>query len=155
MIRRQHGGQASDEEGMTMFGWFKRSRPERPANDHLAEALAIISAYGELLTKYPSAIMDATWLPASKRAMVEAFKIAWLGTDSSEARNWIEVGWAFLPNFQDGVGDVPITAEIPNDESAEVTMARLGRYSLWAKLADAEGAIMQRDRDEFKKANST
>jgi hypothetical protein len=155
VIRRQRGGRASDEGEMTMFGWFKRSRPERTATDPLAEALNIISAYGELLTKYPSAIMDASLLPASKKAMVEAFKIAWRGTHSSEARNWIEIGWAFLPNFQDGVGDVPITAEIPNDNPTEATIARLREYSLWAKLADAEGAIMQRDRDEFKKANST
>jgi hypothetical protein len=141
---------------MAMFGWLKRKRSERTANDHLVEAVpTILSAYGELLTKHPTAIVDASWLPVSKKMMVEVFKIAWLSTSSSEARNWIEVGWAFLPNFQDGIGDVPITAEIPNDEPAEVTMARLGKYGLWAKLADAEGAIMQRDRDEFKKANST
>ena len=62
--------------------------------------------------------------------MVEVFKIAWLNTKSSEARNWIEVGWAL-----------------------EETIARLDMFVMWGKLVDAEGTIMQRDRDEFKKAN--
>jgi hypothetical protein len=137
-----------------MFGWFNRKRPEQTSN-RLSEAVPrILSAYGELLTKYPTAIIDASWLPVNKKIMVEAFKIAWLNAKSGEARSWIEVGWALLPNFQKGVGDVPLTPDTPENLPTEETIARLDKYVMWAKLADAEGAIMQRDRDEFKKANS-
>ena len=138
-----------------MFGWLKRKRSERTGNDDLVEAVpTILSAYGELLAKHPSAIVDASWLPVSKKTMIEVFKIAWLNTKSSEARNWIEVGWALLPNFQDGVGDVPIKPETPKNLPLEETIARLDMFVMWGKLVDAEGTIKQRDRDEFKKANS-
>lgn len=98
--------------------------------------------------------MDASLLPVNKKLMVEVLKIAWLNSKTSEARNWIEIGWALLANFQEGVGDVPITAEMPEHLSPDETIARLNRYSMWAKLADAEGEIMQRERDVFKEANS-
>ena len=138
-----------------MFGWFRRNGVKRETSDRLSHvAPRILAAYGELLTKYPTAIMDASWLPVSKKDMVKVFKAAWLNTNSSEARNWIEVGWALLPNFQEGVGGVPLTPDTPNDLPLEETIARLDKYVTWAKLADAEGAIMQCDRDEFKKANS-
>jgi hypothetical protein len=140
---------------MAMFGWLKRKTSERTGNDDLVEAVpTILSAYGELLTKHPSAIMDASWLPVSKKTMVEVFKIAWLNTKSNEARNWIEVGWALLPNFQDDVGDVPMSPETPKNLPLEEAIARLDRFVMWGKLVDAEGTIMQRDRDEFKKAKS-
>jgi hypothetical protein len=70
-----------------------------------------------------------------------------------KSRNWIEVGWALLPYFQEGVGNRPITAEL--SENLEEALATLDKYNLWSKLVLAEGEIMQRDRDEFKKANST
>jgi hypothetical protein len=86
--------------------------------------------------------------------MVDAFKVAWLNTKSDEVRNSIEIGWALLLNFQVGVGDVPVTPEMPEGEPLEQTIARLDKYALWGKLVVAEGAVMQRERDEFKRANS-
>ena len=124
--------------------------------DRLSEATPqILSAYAELHTKYPSAIMDALWLPVNKKAMVEVFKIAWLGAKTDEARNHIEVGWALLPCFQEGVGNTPVTPEIPENVPLEETIAALDKYTSWGKLVVAEGEIMQRERDEFKKTNST
>jgi hypothetical protein len=143
LTRRQHGGRESDEE-LKMFGLFNRKRPEQTSNRPSEAVPGILSAYGELLTQHPSAMMDASWLPVNKKAMVEAFKIAWLNAKSSEARNWLEVGWALLPNFQEGIGNVPVTPETPPDLPLEETTARLDKYIMWAKLADAEGAIMQR-----------
>ena len=138
-----------------MFGWFKRTTPERRSGSHLAEAVPqILIAYGDLLAKHPSAIMDTSWLPVDKRTMVQVFKIAWLGAMTDEARNSIEVGWALLPNFQEGVGETPITAALPEDQPVEETIAALEKFNLWGKLVVAEGNIMQRDRDAFKKANS-
>jgi hypothetical protein len=138
-----------------MFGWLNRKGPTQQKPNRLSDAVpSILSAYGDLLAKYPTAIMDASWLPVKKQIMVEVFKVAWLNSKSDEARNWIEVGWTLLPNFQEGVGDVPLTPDLPEGLPTKETMANLDKYVMWAKLADAEGAIMQHDRDEFKKAKS-
>lgn len=137
-----------------MFGWFNRKGPTKQRSNRLSDAVPdILSAYGDILTKHPTAIMDTSWLPVKKQVMVEVFKVAWLNSKSDEARNWIEVGWALLPNFQEGVGDVPLIPDLPEGLPTKETIARLDKYAMWAKLADAEGAIMQRDRDEFKRAN--
>ena len=70
-----------------MFEWLSRNRRKATSIDRLSEAVPeILSAYGELLTKYPSANMDASWLPVDKKTMVKVFKIAWLGAKTDEAR---------------------------------------------------------------------
>jgi len=80
-----------------IFGWFRQRTRERELNKSLSEAVPnILSAYGDLLAKYPAAIMDASWLPVNKKTMVAVFKLAWLGATTDQARNWIEVGWALL-----------------------------------------------------------
>jgi len=145
----------SDVGGTTVFKWLSRKWRDPLSGNRLSDAVPqILSAYGELLTKYPSAIIDASWLPVDKKTMINVFKIAWLGAKTDEARNWIEVGWALLSNFQEDVGSRPITAELPDNLSLEESIAALDKYTLWAKLALAEGDIMQRGRDEFREANS-
>jgi hypothetical protein len=138
-----------------MFEWLKKKT--LTAEDRFAKAVpTIISEYGHLLEKYQSAIVvDASLLPVPKRMMINAFKIAWLNTRSAEMRNWLEIGWAHLPMFQDGVGDIPISMVLPKDEPLDQMQKRLKNQSLWLKLVNAEGEVMQRDRDEFKAAHST
>jgi hypothetical protein len=49
---------------------------------------------------------------------------------------------------------MPITADLPPNQPLEESIAMMDRYLLWSKLAVAEGDIMQRDRDTFKRAQS-
>jgi hypothetical protein len=139
-----------------VFKWLSRKSRTPISGNRLSEAVPrILSAYGELLTKYPSAIIDASWPPVDKKTMVTVFKMAWLGAKTDEARNRIEVCWALLPNFQEGVGETPITPQLPKDDlPSDESIAALEKFSLWGKLVVAEGNIMQRDRDEFKRAHS-
>jgi hypothetical protein len=47
-----------------MFGWLNRKGPAQQRPNPLSDAIPrILSAYGDLLTKHPTAIMDASWLP--------------------------------------------------------------------------------------------
>jgi hypothetical protein len=63
-----------------VFEWRKAKSVDR-----LSEAVPqILSTYGELLAKYPTAVMDASWLPVDKKTLVKVFKIAWLGATTDE-----------------------------------------------------------------------
>ena len=119
------------------------------------ELQRILPAYVALQTAYSDCVIDASWLPVEKKQMVEIFKLSWLRAPTDETRNWIETGWAFLPFFQDGVGNTPISLRIPKntpvDEYVELSKTR----DRWLELVLAESEILARERDCFKKANSS
>src|SRR5262245_36680430 len=138
-----------------MFGWLKRTRRKRMPADRLQAAVPeILSAYAALNTKYPSTMMDASWLPVDKEQMVEVFRIAWLRAKTAEARNSIERGWLFLPFFQVGVGESPIDLRIPSDGSPGEIIAAIDRLTPWEDLTSAELQVRRREIAEFRKANS-
>ena len=138
-----------------MFGWLKRTRRKRlPADRLRAVVPEILSAYAALHTKYPSAVMDASWLPVDKEQMVDVFKIAWLRAKTTEARKSIERGWLFLPFFQVGVGESPIDMRIPNDGSPGEIIAAIDRLTPWEELTAAEFRARRREIEEFRKTNS-
>lgn len=130
-----------------MFGWFKPSQPKKPPDLRARDVADIISRYGELLEKYPTAYMDESWLPAPKEQMRLVFKAAWKMAPTAEMRNHVEVGWTLLSMFQPGVGAVPVDAATPKDASSNDVATTLGKYM---KIADAAKPESERDYREMR-----
>jgi hypothetical protein len=136
-----------------MFGWFKPSRPKKPRDLTVGDVADIISRYGELLEKYPTAYMDESWLPVPKEQMRLVFKAAWKIAPTAEMRNYVEVGWTLLSMFQPGVGPVPVDAATPKDASPSDITKMLGKYLKIADAAKPESERDYREMREFTRAN--
>ena len=103
---------------------------------------------------YPSAILDTTMLLLSKAEMKIALKQAWLQTKDPEWRNWLEVGYMMLANFQDGVGRTPCQAvDLPDikpellknwlqSDAGKMTMAAFDNFARWEELAAKESDLL-------------
>ena len=71
---------------------------------------------GELIERYPNAVLDVSMLPLPKDKMKLAIKAAWMLEKNTKSREALEVGYSFLGYFQDGIGSAPLknpTVELP------------------------------------------
>jgi hypothetical protein len=137
-----------------MFGWFKPSRPKKSCDLTVGDVADIISRYGELLEKYPTAYMDESWLPVPKEQMRLVFKAAWKIAPTEEMRNYVEVGWTLLSMFQPDVGAVPVDAATPKNASPNDVVTMLGKYLKIADAAKPESERDYREMREFTRANA-
>jgi len=137
-----------------MFGWFKPSQPKKSRDLAARDVADIISKYGELLEKYPTAYMDESWLPVPKEQMRLVFQAAWKIAPTVEMRNFVEVGWTLLSMFQPGVGPIPVDANTPNDASPSDITKMLGKYLKIADAAKPESERDYREMREFTRANT-
>jgi hypothetical protein len=114
---------------------------------------AVISAYGELLEKYPLSILDTSMLPIPKAKMKVLLKGLYAGGDYPEQENAFEIGFMSLSNFQDGVGARPISRKLLNGDARDnlkANMAILEKLMPWEKLAFAETEILLAEWKRFK-----
>jgi hypothetical protein len=118
-----------------------------------AEVMSLLERYGALIEKHSDAYLDETWLPVDKDSMRSAFKSAWKMTTDSKTRNWIEVGWVLLANFQPGIGQTPITDEPPDPNN--LTPESMAAFDRYIQMSEAVLADSQRELtaiQEFKKS---
>lgn len=116
-------------------------------------AAEAIAAYGELLERYPTAIIDSAMLPVSKTNMKILLKSLYAATQSPEQKNFFEVGFIFLSNFQDGVGPHPIaTPPPPKDIRAMSTADKTNfeKWRGWHNLSVAEMEVLNAEWQRFK-----
>jgi hypothetical protein len=118
-----------------------------------------------LMETYPSAILDTTMLPLPKAEMKTALKQAWLRIESAKWRNWLEVGYIILSNFQDGVGPRPCQQPVfpPNkdpellrdwlrSDAGKANMAALEIWQRWNDLAIKESDFLLSELNQWKAA---
>ena len=115
----------------------------------------VISAYGELLEKYPLSIVDISMLPIPKTQMKVLLKGLYAKVHNKEQKTVFENGFMFPSQFQDGVGANPIddpTSMLPGDLEAvsDTDIERLGRWIAWKKLSLAEMEILLAEWKRFK-----
>ena len=140
------------------------------ATGHLANDISpqgaedAIRKLGALMETYPSAILDTTMLPMPKAEMKIALKQAWLQTKDAQWRNWLEVGYMTLANFQDGVGRAPCqTVYLPDIKpellknwfqsgAGKTTMAALDNFARWQVLAAKESEFLLAELNQWKAA---
>jgi hypothetical protein len=131
-----------------MFGWFKKAPKEPSMGD-------VMDWYGELMEKYPLAIMDISMLPLPKTKMKQLLKVAYGQTTDPKMLNAIEMSFMFLSRFHDGVGSVPIDAIL--DHSPVMTRAtiqadadKLAKHLPWEEISLADSEILMAEWKRFK-----
>lgn len=134
---------------MNIFDFMRRKRaPQLTLHD-------VISRYGALLEKYPIAIVDTSMLPLPKKHMKVVLKGAFARESDPDKAKALETGFMLLCNFQEGVGAVPISGELPKPSDdvradAAATVTILDRWMPWQKLAVAEADILLAEWRRFK-----
>ena len=84
------------------------------ANDIATQSYKLTSDFALLVATYPVEFADTALLPASKEAMRTAFQMVW-AISNQEMRSMAEILYPQLCRFQDGVGVVPVSPELPPD----------------------------------------
>jgi hypothetical protein len=103
---------------------------------------------------FPDCIIDASWRPADKEKMKVVLKLSWLQATNDKARNWVETGWYLLCCFQDGVGQIPIQVlrKTPKNIPIKRLISYVDEQSAWLQRMSAEGELLLRELDQFKRA---
>jgi hypothetical protein len=123
-----------------------RQSPELTVTD-------VISAYSELLEKYPISILDTSMLPIPKTKMKVLLKSLYARTSDPAQRSMFETGFMFLSNFQDGVGATPIRGKLSSGDAManlKANMAILDKWKPWENLAYAEMEVLFAEWKRFK-----
>jgi hypothetical protein len=140
-----------------MLGWFKRKNGRANTAAFVKTVPNVLTQYGDLLEKHPSAYMDDTWLPLDKPSMKRVLKAGWILAADDEARKWIENAWTCLSLFQPGIGSVPVDCDVLGGASEE----NLKNLDRWVHLANIGRAEDEANQAEFlafvrqRKSNQT
>jgi len=138
-----------------IFGWGKsKSTPNKNSQDPTPEqlkawAVTVLDRYGELMEKYTMSFADASLLPVDKASMKKAFWAGWFMAEDDEQREAIKVGWLMLHQFQEGVGEKPVGANIDPSADPKEVMKVLGPYLEWVEKTKAEKEADKKEMYEF------
>ena len=138
-----------------MLSWFKRRRRLDNAKEKALGAQLAINRLGELIERYPNAIIDEKWLPVPKSDMKTALKIGWITAQNDKDRELIRVGWSLLASFQPGVGEEPISSKLPENPSPEDAIKILGPYLEFSSRVQTEMVMNGEEFDAFVKSQRT
>jgi hypothetical protein len=143
------------EEEETIFRSLKKSIETGPAG-RPTKALpeGSIEAFGVLMERFPTAILDTSKLPLPKADMRRVFADAWLSQTDEKMRTFLEIAYVHLSQFQDGVGDTPIDCKLPSDADLKKKMAVLDPYLRFSSAVTQEAETLRMEFDEFKRRKS-
>jgi len=118
------------------------------------DTMAAIFALSQLLSRYPSAILDASLLPLPKPEMRLGIKAAWMQSTNQEFREWLEVGYLFLSHFQDDVGHEPVESvampDIKDPKDLSAWMKDFEIWTDWQKKLSKEMEMLSIEFNEWK-----
>jgi hypothetical protein len=84
-----------------------------------------------------------------------ALKAAWLlSSDDKAVRGHLEAAYVSLADFQDGVGDRPLSVQLPADATPQQVLDTLGPWQRWQPKIQQEEAILLRELADFKRQHS-
>ena len=113
-----------------------------------------IEAFGVLMERYPTSILDTSKLPLPKADMRRVFMDEWLARTDEKTRTFLEIAYVHLSQFQDGVGDNPIDCKIPSDADPKKKMAVLEPYMRFSSAVAEEAESLRAEFEEFKRRKS-
>ncbi len=113
-----------------------------------------IEAFGVLMERYPTAILDTSKLPFPKAEMRRVFMDAWLAQSDEKTRAFLEIAYVHLSQFQDGVGAKPIDSRLPSNPDPEKTMAVLEPYLRFSSAVTREAESLRAEFEDFKRRKS-
>lgn len=126
----------------------------------------LLGALGELMERYPTALLDSSRLPAPKHKMKAVIKDVWKREPS--LRGQLTHAYMYLRNFQDGIGDVVLDCKIPAikvgaDGAPDLEAMRqqakeiagpmgenLRQWIMWSKVSIAEMEILSQEWGAFE-----
>lgn len=130
--------QSSQNRGAGVTSWLTNWRERRKQWAHRSRSRAALAQARKLMSIYPTAYMDESWLPASKHEVKSYLKSLLLATNDEKKRRRLKNSWLTLSNFQPGVGELPVDCTLGPASTAENIADLLGRYSQMSKVAEAE-----------------
>jgi hypothetical protein len=141
----------SEEEGAAL-SWLKKSLETRTPG-RLTDAIPgeSIEAFGVLMERYPTAILDTSKLPLPKADMKCLFTRAWLTQTDEKVRDFLEIAYVHLSQFQDGVGDKPIDYTLPSDSDPAMRMAILEPYLRFSGAVTNDAESLRAEFEDLKR----
>jgi hypothetical protein len=127
-----------------VFEWLKKK--EKTVGE-------VLEQYQAVLMKYPIEILDISMLPLPKIQMKQVLKGLYAKEKRIDFQKYLENGFFYLSQFQEGVGDKPIDAKLSDGdvkENLDADLAKLERHSLWLKLQLAELDVLSVEWNQFK-----
>ena len=143
------------EEEEAVFRSLKKSLEARLASRPTkGVSEGSIEAFGVLMERYPTAILDTSKLPLPKADMRRVFMDAWLAQTDEKMRTFLEIAYVHLSQFQDGVGDSSLDCKVPSDADPKKKMAVLEPYMRFSSAVTEEAESLRMEFGEFKRRKS-
>jgi hypothetical protein len=117
----------------------------------------LLGALGELMEQYPTALLDATRLPASKQKMKEVIREVW--REQPKMRGALTQAYLHLSQFQDGIGDaVVLDCKLPEQMTPAELLGPEGenfrQWTVWSKVSLAEMEILKQEWENFERSSA-
>jgi len=138
------------------------------ARSPVDESADLIGKLGELMERYPTALMDSSRLPASKQTMKTAIKDVWRREPG--LRGQLAHAYLHLSHFQDGIGSAVLDCQLPGDaiataddvdalrrEAIDLTKSKgedFSRWIAWSKVSTSEMEILVQEWQTFEREAS-
>jgi hypothetical protein len=137
---------------LTTFRAAQSQPPKRPPEMKPLTVASVMETYRTLLMDYPVAILDTAMLPITKTQMKVLLKSLYAEVATAELQNYIEQGYMFLSQFQDGVGPVPIDGGIKfsGAMATKAELAQLDKWVAWQQVLLAEMDLLAAEWKRFK-----
>ena len=139
------------EEENAALSWLRKSLERRTPGRETNIPGESIEAFGVLMERYPTAILDTSKLPLPKSDMKGLFTNAWLAQTDEKVRNFLEIAYVHLSQFQDGVGDNPIDCSLPSERDPAIRMAILEPYLRFSGAVTKEAETLRAEFEDFKR----
>ena len=106
------------------------------------------------MERYPTALLYAARLPASKQKMKEVIKEVW--QERPKPRGVLTQAYLHLSQFQDGIGDAVLDGKVSGAGAAEMhesdpIPAYFEQWIMWSKVSTAEMEILAREWEQFER----
>jgi hypothetical protein len=138
------------EEENAALRWLRKSLETRTPGRETKIPGESIEAFGVLIERYPTAILDTSKLPLPKADMKGLLTHAWLAQTDEKIRDFLELAYVHLSQFQDGVGDNPIDCSFPSERDPAMTRAILEPYLRFSGAVTKEAETLRAEFEDFK-----
>jgi hypothetical protein len=111
-----------------------------------------MGTYDEVLSKYPSSILDVSVLPLSKTDMKIILKALYTNASNEEQKKRVQECFMRLSFFHDGVGPAPIDKGLIRGdliENLDANIDIIDRWTAWQKLLFADAEILLLEWKQF------
>jgi hypothetical protein len=136
----------------------------RVARTPVDPAADLIGKLGELMERYPIALLDSARLPASKQTLKTVIKDVWRREPA--LRGQLAHAYLYLSHFQDGIGHDILDGKLPGNlsatddleairqQAADLTGPKgepLRQWIAWSKVSTAEMEILLQEWQAFER----